>query len=56
MPKLSTHLAKILVRVATLFILIFMHFLIKVNQYSDQNCQKTTGELIIWCGFTFFCL
>jgi hypothetical protein len=34
----------------------FYAFLIKVNQYSDQNCQKTTGELIIWCSFAFFCL
>jgi hypothetical protein len=56
MPKLSTHLAKILVRVATLFINFFMHFLIKVSQFFGQNWQKTTGELIIWCSFTFFCL
>jgi hypothetical protein len=37
MAKLSTHLAKKLVRVATLFILYFMHFLIKVSQFSAQK-------------------
>jgi len=36
--------------------LIFMHFLIKVSQFSDQNWQKTTGELIIWRKFCKICL
>jgi len=40
MAKLSTHLAKKLVRVATLFIKYFMHFLIKVSHIFGQNWQK----------------
>jgi hypothetical protein len=37
MAKLSTYLAKILKRVATLFTKVFMHFLIKIRQFFGQN-------------------
>ncbi|MEY4313552.1 MAG: hypothetical protein RIS93_132 [Actinomycetota bacterium] len=35
-------------RVATLFILFFVHFFLTFGQFCTSNYPKTTGELIIW--------
>ena len=53
MAKLSTYLAKITKRVATLFFNIFMHFFLKITQNCANNYQKSTGELIFWLFFHF---
>ena len=53
MAKLSTYLAKITKRVATLFFNIFMHFFLKITQNCANNYQKSTGELIYWLFFEF---
>jgi len=54
MAKLSTYLAKITKRVATLFFKFFMHFFLKITQNCANNYQKSTGELIFWLFFSFF--
>jgi hypothetical protein len=41
-------------RVATLFILFFVHFFLIFGQFCTSNYPKTTGELIIWRNFPFF--
>jgi len=51
MAKLSTYLAKITKRVATLFFNFFMHFFLKITQNCANNYQKSTGELIFWLFF-----
>jgi hypothetical protein len=53
MAKLSTYLAKLTKRVATLFFNIFMHFFLKITQNCANNYQKSTGELIYWLFFEF---
>jgi len=53
MAKLSTYLAKITKRVATLFSKFFNHFFLKISQICANNYQKSTGELIIWLFFHF---
>jgi hypothetical protein len=53
MAKLSTYLAKITKRVATLFFNIFMHVFLKITQNCANNYQKSTGELIFWLFFHF---
>jgi hypothetical protein len=53
MAKLSTYLAKLTKRVATLFFNIFMHFFLKITQKCANNYQKSTGELINWLFFEF---
>jgi len=53
MAKLSTYLAKLTKRVATLFFNIFMHFFLKITQNCANNYQKSTGELIFWLFFHF---
>jgi len=54
MAKLSTYLAKITKRVATLFFKFFNHFFLKISQICANNYQKSTGELIFWLFFSFF--
>jgi len=54
MAKLSTYLAKLTKRVATLFFNIFMHFFLKITQKCANNYQKSTGELINWLFFSVF--
>ncbi|MEY3133404.1 MAG: hypothetical protein RIT49_62 [Actinomycetota bacterium] len=54
MAKLSTYLAKITKRVATLFFKFFMHFFLKITQICANNYQKSTDELIFWLFFSFF--
>jgi hypothetical protein len=54
MAKLSTYLAKLTKRVATLFFNIFMHFFLKITQNCANNYQKSTGELINWLFFSVF--
>jgi len=54
MAKLSTYLAKLTKRVATLFFNIFMHFFPKITQNCANNYQKSTGELINWLFFSVF--
>ncbi len=53
MAKLSTYLAKITKRVATLFFNIFMCFFLKNTQICANNYRKSTGELIFWLIFEF---
>ena len=42
-------------RVVTSFISFFGAIFYKYWQVFAENNRKPTGELIIWCSFTFFC-